>query len=83
MTLVEIAFRYGRAPGETELRALKDVREVYGIWRISFEEANKVIRVEYDISRLSAEDVAALLRNAGLDLVEKVALIPPTQPLAA
>ncbi len=83
MTLVEIAFRYGRAPGETELRALKDVREVYGIWRIWFEEANKVIRVEYDISRLSADDVAALLRNAGLDLVEKVALIPPTQPLAA
>ncbi len=83
MTLLDVAFRYDCPPGEMELRALKDVREVYGIFKISFEEPKRIIRVEYDASRLSDDDVASLLRNAGLNLVEKIPLIPPTQPIAA
>ena len=74
MTAIEVAFRYGNTPGTAELRALDSVREVYGIRRIVFHEGEQVIRVEYDASRLNENAVAALLRNAGLDLREKLAL---------
>jgi len=33
--------------------------------------------VEYDATRLSGPVVAGLVRRAGLDIVEEVALIPP------
>jgi hypothetical protein len=83
MTLMDVAFRYDRPPGEQEIRALREVREVYGIWKTSFDEAQRIVRVEYDASRLGEDDIAFLLRNAGLNLVEKIPLIPPTQPVAA
>jgi hypothetical protein len=83
MTLLEVVYSYGRPPGEAEMRALKDVREVYGVWRIAFDEANHLLTVEYDASRLSRDDVTALLRNAGMDLVQKIPLVPPIQPIAA
>ena len=74
MTAIEVAFRYGRNPGAVELRALDRVREVYGIRRITINEAERTIRVEYDSSRLDENAVASLLRNAGLDLREKLIL---------
>jgi hypothetical protein len=80
MTLLDISYRYGRPPGEAEMRALKDMSEVYGIRRISFDEAGSVIRVEYDASRLEEPDVSFLLRNAGVDLIDK---LPAAQPIAA
>ena len=74
MTAIEIAFRYGKKVGAAELRALDSVREVYGIRRLWFTETENVIRVEYDRSRLNDDSVASLLRQAGLDLTEKLAL---------
>lgn len=74
MTAIEIAFKYEKQPGPAELRALDSVREVYGIRKIWFVEADKVIRVEYDRTRLNDDTVAKLLRNAGLDLKEKLVL---------
>jgi hypothetical protein len=83
MTLLEVVFRYGRPPGEPEMRSLKDVREVYGVWCIAFDEANHLLTVEYDASRLGRDDVAALLRSAGIDLVQEVPVRPPVPPIAA
>ena len=74
MTAIEIVFRYGQAPGPSELRAIDKLRDVYGIRRIGFKQAEQTVRVEYDASRLSPETVAALLRRAGVDLKEQVAL---------
>jgi hypothetical protein len=74
MTQLEVAYRYGRPPGESEHRALDSVREVYGIRRISFNEKDRVMRVEFDASRLTEPMVARLLRNAGVDVLEKMAL---------
>jgi len=34
----------------------------------------KTVKVEYDISRLAEDDVAALLRGAGLDIQEPLKL---------
>jgi hypothetical protein len=75
VTFLDVAFRYSRPPGETELRALDDVREVYGIRAISFDEGQRIIRVEYDASRLSDDDIGFLLRNAGIDVREKAPLL--------
>jgi len=71
MTQMEVAYRYGANPGPAEMRALGSVCEVYGIRRMKFEKG-RIIRVEFDGSRLKEPSVASLLRNAGLDLEEKL-----------
>lgn len=74
MTQLDVIYRYGTAPNEAEMRAIDNIREVYGIRRIQFNEKDKTVRVEYDASRLKEPTVAALLRRAGMDLQEKLAL---------
>jgi len=74
MTLMEVAYRYGTPPGEAEMRALDNVREVYGIRRMRFEEKERIVRVEFDASRFKEPVIAGLLRGAGLDVLEKLVL---------
>jgi hypothetical protein len=74
MTQMEVAYRYGSMPGEAEMRAIDTVREVYGIRRISFNEKQRTVRIEYDASRFKEPVVAALLRRAGIDLNEQLVL---------
>lgn len=75
MTALDVAFRYGRPPGDADLRALHAVREVYGVRRIRFDAGDTIVRVEYDASRLNQATVENLLRQTGLDLREKIALV--------
>ena len=72
MTLIERTYLCDCLPRESSLRALDDVRDVYGIRRISFNDIACSIRVEYDKSRLTEYDVAALLRDAGVALHNSV-----------
>jgi hypothetical protein len=74
MTYLEVLFHYGAAPGETELRAIDSVREVYGIRRVLFDENKSTVRVEFDASRLNQAAVVRLLRQAGIDLRQPLAL---------
>ena len=74
MTYLEVVFRYGAAPGETELQAIDGMREVYGVRRVQFNERDRTVRVEFDASRLKVEAVARLLRQAGVDAREQLAL---------
>ncbi|MFZ3263201.1 MAG: hypothetical protein WA172_04325 [Terriglobales bacterium] len=74
MTYLEAAFRYQTIPGENELRAIDSVREVYGIQRIQFNEKERTVRVLYDASRLKADAVVKLLRQAGIDVQEQLVL---------
>ena len=74
MTYLEVAYRYQSPPGEKELRAIDGVREVYGIQGINFNETERTVRVLFDASRLTEDAVARLLRQAGLDLLEKLVL---------
>ena len=75
MTAVDVCFRYGVTPGEQEMRALNSAREVYGIRKMTFEEKDKIVRVEFDATRLHEDEVANILRRAGLDIKEKVQLV--------
>jgi hypothetical protein len=74
MTQLEVAYPYVTAPTEATMRALDNVREVYGIRRISFNESERIIRVEFDASRFKEPVIADLLRRTGLDLGEQLVL---------
>jgi hypothetical protein len=74
MTQMEVAYRYSATPGEAEMRALDSVSEVYGVRRISMNEQERIIRVEFDASRMKEPVIAGLLRQAGLDIGEKLVL---------
>ena len=75
MTTVDVSYKYGNAPTEAEVVAISRAREVYGIRKLSFDEKDRVVSVEFDASRLSEDTVANILRRAGLDLREKLELI--------
>jgi TolB-like protein len=79
MTQLDVLYRYGAAPSEAAMMALGRVREVYGIRHLQFDEAGKTVRIEYDATRLTEPIVHQLLRRSGLDVVERVSLIPPAQ----
>ena len=74
MTQMDVSYRYINRPDESIMRAMDNVREVYGVRRISFNEKEKIVRVEYDASRLVEPVVAKLLRNTGLAIGEKLVL---------
>jgi hypothetical protein len=69
-----VVFRYGAVPGEAALRAIDGMREVYGVRGVKFNEAERTVRVGYDASRMKADAVAKLLRQAGIDVRDAVAL---------
>ncbi len=75
MTLLDVVFKYGTPPGEKQMIALNNAWEVYGVRKIRFDEKERTIRVEFDATRLTDNEVAAILRRAGIDLREKVQLV--------
>ncbi|HEV2729333.1 MAG TPA: hypothetical protein VGV15_04810 [Terriglobales bacterium] len=74
MTQLEVAYRYAGTLSEANMRAIDAAREVYGIRRVSFNSNDRIMRVEFDASRLKEPAVAALLRGAGVDIREKLVL---------
>ena len=74
MTYLDVAFSYSSLPGESELRAIDSMREVYGIRSVRFNEKERTVRVEFDASRLKHDAVVKLLRQAGVDVRQPVAL---------
>lgn len=80
MTNVDIVLRYALPPSESVSFALAKTRDVYGIRRLSFDREAQTLRVEYDATRLNAAAVTRLVRNAGLQVVEEVALALPAPP---
>ncbi len=75
MTTVDVCYRYGNPPGEQEVRAINSAREVYGVRKITFDEKDKTVRIEYDATRLDEPEVANILRRSGLDLRERIQLV--------
>ena len=77
MTQLDVLYRFGLMPAEHTMMALARVREVYGIRKVEFNEADHTVRVEYDATRLTEPVVHNLLRRTGLEIEERVSLIPP------
>jgi selenocysteine lyase/cysteine desulfurase len=74
MTYLDVLFNYGALPTENALRAIDGMREVYGIRLVQFNAKQRTVRVEFDASRLKQDAVAKMLRQAGIDVQEPVAL---------
>jgi hypothetical protein len=74
MTQLEVRYRYFTVPGPAEMRAIDAMCQVYGIRRIVFNEQERIVKVEFDASRLKEPVVAGLLRRAGVDLQERLVL---------
>lgn len=84
MTQLDVVYRYSEAPDEVATMALGRVREVYGIRRLAVDEAGKTVRVEYDATRLTESVVHQLLRRSGLNIIERISLVPPQpEPVSA
>ena len=75
MTLVDVLFRYGAEPTESAMSAYGQLSDVYGIRRLQLKESDHTIRVEYDATRLTEAKVEGLLRSAGFDITDKLALV--------
>ena len=74
MTYLDAMYRYESSPTERVMRALDAMREVYGIRRIEFVEKDKTVRVEFDASRMNEEVIMKLLKQAGLDVRQRLSL---------
>ena len=62
------------------MMALGKARGVYGIRKITLNEQQKTMRVEFDFTRLDRAVVTELLRSAGIDIVEEIPLSAPLPP---
>jgi hypothetical protein len=74
MTQLDVAYRYVAPLTEAMMRAIDNMREIYGVRRITFNESERIVRVEFDASRLKEPVIAGLLRRTGLDLGEQLVL---------
>jgi hypothetical protein len=84
MTQLDVLYRYGTPPSEAAALAVAKLREIYGIRKLDFNEAEKTIRVEYDATRLTEPVIHQLLRRGGLDIIEAIPLFttpPPPAPV--
>jgi hypothetical protein len=79
-TNLDVLYRYELHPTEAAMIALGKARGVYGIRKISLDEKQKTMRVEFDFTRLNRATVTELLRSAGIDIVEEVPMAPPAAP---
>jgi hypothetical protein len=80
MTQLDVLYRYGVPPTEPAVAAIARLREVYGVRKLEFNEAEKTVRIEYDATRLTEPVVHQLLRRAGLDVVETMPMFTPPAP---
>ena len=80
MTTVDVTFRYSKHPTEDTMRAVADLREVYGIRRVRLNQAERTVLVEYDATRLGVANVFQLLRRAGLSVTEEISAFLPSAP---
>jgi hypothetical protein len=77
-------YSFSAPPSEAVAMALGRIREVYGIRKLTVDEAAKTVRLEYDATRLTEAGVHQLLRRTGLTLTGEVSLLPPQpEPVAA
>jgi len=74
MTYLDVLYRYGLPPGERQMQALDGMREVYGVLKVEFNHKDRELRVRFDASRMKEDAVMRLLRQAGVDVREKLAL---------
>jgi hypothetical protein len=73
MTLVEVRYRLQSALTPVQLSTLAEFSNTYGLRRFRVDETGSILTFEYDASRLRETQVAHVLRQAQIPVLEKVA----------
>jgi len=73
MTLVEVRYRLQSPLTAGQLRTLAEFSNTYGLRRFQVDESGRVLQFEYDASRLLETQVAHVLHEAKIPVLEKVA----------
>jgi hypothetical protein len=73
MTLVEVRYRLQSALTPVQLTILAKFSNTYGLRRFQVDETGRIIQFEFDASRLRETQVAHVLREAKIPVLEKVA----------
>ncbi len=79
MTTVDVTYHFIAPPRESSVLALASLREVYGIRQMHVDERARMIRIEYDATRLTDQILRQLLRRTGLELQEQPKAIVPDE----
>ena len=66
MTKVQVQFKLSRPLDAETSQRLSDVRGLYGILRLQLDSQPDILTVDYDATRLKAQDVEAALKRAGV-----------------
>lgn len=72
MTTVDVVFRYQGTLGFAHAKKLGESYTNLGIRRISVNEAEQTITIEYDATRMDSAGVASKIRSLGVPIVEQV-----------
>lgn len=70
MTKVQKHFRLQRPLDESLMQQIADANSIYGIERIRIAPSREELMVEFDASRLRADEVEAALQRAGIPVIE-------------
>jgi hypothetical protein len=74
MTKVQLEYELVRPLTDDDAAGIGDVHSYYGIERVQLAPSLDRLRVEYDASRLSEQDVEAVLQRYGLPIQRKWAV---------
>ena len=74
MTKVQLEYDLVRPLTDDDAAGIGDVHSYYGIERVQLAPSLDRLRVEYDASRLSEQDVEAVLQRFGLPIQRKWAV---------
>ncbi len=72
MTLIQITYELQSPLHEDQLRALGSFANTYGLRRFRMNESTHHLSFEYDASRLKETEVAHVLRQAGIAVLQRV-----------
>jgi hypothetical protein len=71
MTKVQLQYVLTRPLTDADEKAVRDVHSHYGMQRVQLAPSLDQLSVEYDASRLSEQDVEAVLQRFGLPIQRK------------
>ena len=70
MTLVEVTYDLESPLSQEQLCSLGEFANTYGLRRISVDESNRQVTIEYDASRLRETQIAHVLGLAGISIAQ-------------
>lgn len=71
MTKVQLHYELNRPLSDADEKAVRDVHSTYGIQHVHIAPSLDKLDVEYDASRLTEQDVEAVLARHGLPIVRQ------------